>query len=717
MQNIGFLNSLRMGVNIVLIAVFSAYALNWLPNPFLQRLDSMAYDLRLRAAAGYQPDAGQIVIIDIDEKSLAAEGRWPWPRAKLAQLIQALFAHEAISLLGIDMVFAEAGAEQSSANPRALDAGDALLAQRLRAWPVVLSFFTTARPLPENPAQGLPQAWFETGNSALAAHIPRAEGFGADLRLFQNAAGDGGYFNNPAVDADGAFRRLPLLTNYQGRLYPALALAMFRRHLGNVKLELLSPAGKDEAMEGMLLGGREIRTAADSSILVSYRKKTPGFKYYSATDALHGALPRGELRDKIALLGSTAAGLMDLRSTPVQNVFPGVEIHATVLENLLSGNIKYKPYYWQAFEVLEMLGIGVASLIFFASASPIWNILRFMCLAGLIAGGNAYLWMAYNIDSLLASPLALLSVLFFNQFTFAYYVEVLNKRHLSKMFGLYIPTEIVQQMVKSGARYDVAAESRRMTVFFSDVKGFTAIAENLPPETLSSLMRELLSMQTEVIHDYHGTIDKYMGDAVMAFWGAPLHDDNHAARAIAAGLTITQRMQALNRSFRDKGWPEVYLGIGVNSGKMSVGNMGSNFRMAYTVLGDAVNLGQRLESLCRYYRTPIIVGEETKKLAPEFIYRELDRVTVKGKIQVVTLFQPLDYYAYLGSPGLQRAEREAQALLCYRERRWGEAEQAFSDLLRERPDDYWCQLYLHRIAEFQAAEPGEDWQGVFEHEK
>ena len=289
----------------------------------------------------------------------------------------------------------------------------------------------------------------------------------------------------------------------------------------------------------------------------------------------------------------------------------------------------------------------------------------------------------------------------------------MGERQLGKVFGQYIPAELVANMSKSEHEYSLKGESKEMTVLFSDVRGFTTISEKIDPDELCDLINEILTPITKVIHHNYGTIDKYIGDAVMAFWGAPLDDERHAYHSVRAALEFLPALDEINVAFKKKDWPHIELGIGLNSGIMNVGNMGSEFRVAYTVMGDAVNLGSRLEGLTKQYKVQIIVSESTKDAAPEFTYIELDRVKVKGKDKPVTIYEPLGLVEEVSEVIKLQVVKYKQALTYYHDKNWFEAQLILNELLAQYPDRYLFQLYLDRIENYLENPPEEDWDGVF----
>jgi adenylate cyclase len=732
-----FLHLCRHLANLSVLLVFLGHASQWLSVPVLQRLDNIFYDFRLRATTPNTLDP-RIVIIDIDEKSLAQEGRWSWPRARLAQMVDILFERYRIDVLAFDVVFSEPDNSsglsllerlsqgQLAQDPRYLEAYKALqpqlaydeiFAASFKNRPVVLGFYTSHKTEKINPNHLLPPPLAAAGDLAFAPLLPRAESYGANLDLFQQAAKSGGFFDNPMVDADGVYRRVALLTQYGGNLYEALSLAIYRKALGSPPVQFADNAYEAQfsRLEGVRILDYIIPTDEQGAILVPYRGKQKSFAYYSAGDVLSGAVEPAALEHKIAIVGATAAGLTDIRSTPVQNVYPGVEIHANIVSGLLDRTIKSRPSYILGFEILEFLTIGVLSFVLFARLPPFVCIVTFIFLLLAVGGGNIFLWSELNIDSVPASPLLLLSFLFAIQMTFGYFQESRRKKYLSHVFGQYIPPELVEQMALGDQDFNLAGESRDMTVLFTDVRGFTGISEGLDPHELCALMNAILSPITEVIHRHHGTIDKYMGDAVMAFWGAPLNDAAHARNAVSAALSMLPALEDINWQFRARGWPKIGIGIGLNTGKMNVGNMGSSFRMAYTVMGDAVNLGSRLEGLTKQYGVSIIVSETTREQAPEFVYRELDRVRVKGKKKPLTIYQPLGKLEDIETDWLSRLDTLERAMELYRCSCWDEASRLFQQLSEENPTDFLYHVYLERIEYFKKNPPPADWDGVFTH--
>jgi len=305
-------------------------------------------------------------------------------------------------------------------------------------------------------------------------------------------------------------------------------------------------------------------------------------------------------------------------------------------------------------------------------------------------------------------------VLFTFSMAYGFFVEQRGKRQITSLFGQYVPPELVDEMAKNPEHFSMVPESREMTVLFSDVRGFTTISEGLEPKELSNLMNEFLTPLTEVIYSHRGTIDKYMGDAIMAFWGAPLPAADHARQGIRAALSMHRKLAELRPYFQSRNWPEIRIGVGLNTGRMSVGNMGSRIRLAYTVMGDAVNLASRLEGITKEYGAAIIVGEATKELtAHDFVFRELDRVRVKGKLEPVAIYEPIGLAGEVDKRTLDELKLFNQAVKLYRAQEWDMAELQLINLLKLSPESRLYKLYVDRVGSYRTHSPGRDWDGAF----
>ncbi len=715
----------RWLVALIIIGIFLLHPLTEFgKSSFLSKLEAIAYDTRLKFTLPNQGDP-QVVIIDVDEASIAREGRWPWPRDKLARLTRQLFDRYQARAVGFDVLFAEADrssgidvldslaqsdlkgdrryAEALVRRRPELDF-DAQFADALRGKPVVLGFGFTDQAQEKG---ALPPPVFRSqdlghGKIKILAEV----GYAANFAPLEQAAAGSGHFD-PVFDADNVVRRVPMVKLYRGGYYPALSLAIARVVL---EAKAVTPRfGPDDTLEAFDVGGLAIPVAEDGTALIPFRGPEKTFKYRSATDVLAGTATV-DFAGAIVLVGTTAKGLQDLRPTPLAPDFPGVEIHANLIAGMLNGDFKSVPPNANAVEALIMVVTGLILVFAIPYRRPLVNVLGVTLIIAAVVGSNLWLWARHNDAIPLAATLTMLVVLFGWNMLAGFMREERKIRRVSAMFGEYVPPQRVAQMVESGERYSMAGESRELTVLFCDVREFTALSENLTPQDLSAMMNAYLTPMTSVIHTYHGTVDKYIGDSIMAFWGAPVPNENHARDGVDAALTMQEKIPALTREFRDRGWPELAIGIGINSGTMNVGDMGSEFRKAYTVLGDAVNLASRLEGLTKEYGVPLIIGEDTRRAIPEMTCRELDRVRVKGKVHAVTIYEPLGRTLAAELAG-ELGEWDA-ALGKYREGKFTEAEIAFAALAGAHPAKKLYALYRARCAAFRNEPPAPDWDGA-----
>lgn len=727
----------RFGLSLVFALIFGLHLLGFVPLPLLDRLDYIFYDLRLQASLSGQQDP-QIVILDIDEKSLAQEGRWPWSREKISYLVDMLFDYYGARLLAFDVVFSESDQsidievaetlvkriilentprDEALAKLRGELTNDERLGAAFKDRPVILGYFFSGE---EEQSPGvLPSRSMDETELPFAKWLLEAHSYGGNLEVLQTSALGAGFINTPYPDKDGVLRRVPLLIRYQDRVYDALSLAVLRALLPDATLEFqladYADAG-DARLETIGLAGGSIPVDQASAVLVPFKRQTQGFRYASATDVLNGGLEPDELRGKILLMGSSAAGLSDFYPTPVRATTPGVEIHANIISSFFDKSFKSRPSWLQGWELLQLSLLLLLVSLIFPRLKVLGMVLGFSLLFMLVTLSNLWLWEYQGLALGLAAPLGLLALLLGVQLVFGYFFESRREKKLGQLFGQYIPPQLVEEMSHSDKDFGIGGESRELTVLFSDIRGFTTLSEKLDPEQLCNLINEIFTELTLEIQATKGTIDKYMGDAVMAFWGAPLPDERHAAHALAAGLAMIQAIERLNERFATRGLAQIKIGVGINTGLMNVGNMGSDFRMAYTVMGDAVNLGSRLEGLTKSYGTYIIVSESTRAQVPEYLYLELDRVRVKGKLEPISIYQPLCLLTEASDELHWHVDQATAALAAYRAENWDVARRILTTLVADERFGFFAELYLKRIEHYEENPPEPNWDSVFVHE-
>lgn len=753
----------RIGLSLLPLVWVFLHSTGIAPMAAFDRLDAMLYDTRLRATMPQTQDT-RIVIVDVDEKSLAELGRWPWSRHKMAALSQSLFAHYQVALLGFDVVFAEPDdssglkllqalarnelrqnaqfATQLAQLTPALDY-DSLFAASLVNRPVVLGYYFSSD-------QG-GRSSGELPRPVMAASDPNHQGvalapwsgFGANIAPLTQAAPQAGFFNS-LTDPDGVVRALPMVARYGEQDYESLALAMFRRLVGMPQVTYggdydkavstshataadkagmltLASAAADgterPALEHIVLQWPDksfsIPVDAQGALLVPFRgaggPSGGSFAYVSASDVVAHKVPTQQLKGKIILVGTTALGVVDLRATPVAATYPGVEVQASALSGLLDRRFLVRPLYARAYETLLLLGVGLALAFALPLLSaPVAIAYSVAWLAALIMF-NGWLYLTHGLV-LHQAPLLLMAVLVVVfSMGYGYVVASRSRRELIALFGTYVPPELVREMLKDPSRYTMRAKSDELTVMFCDMRGFTRLSEQLPPEQLQQLLNQVFSELTQLIGANRGTVDKYMGDCVMAFWGAPVMSPTHAQLAVKTAMQMAQALGRINRAHTGL---EIELGIGLNTGQMYVGDMGSNIRRSYTVIGDAVNLGSRLEGLSKVYGVSIVASQATQALATDYAWQELDRVRVKGRQQAVTIFTPVARMAELTPAQAQELALWHTFLQAYRAQNHAQCDDLLCQLHELDATKPLYKLYAGRIAAIRSYPIDPGWDAI-----
>jgi adenylate cyclase len=734
----------RIAVTLIPLVIALLHASSILPINVFQRLDDIIYDARLRATMPKTPDS-RVVIVDIDEKSLAEVGRWPWGRNKMGNLVNELFDRQHIAILGFDVVFAEADESSGLKRLRQLandelrdQAGfaerlgqiqnsldyDAMFAKSLENRAVVMGYYLTSDR--DGRTSGRLPAPVMQKDALVGRPIKFTSwsGYGSNIESLAKAAPMAGFFNS-ITDLDGVVRSVPLVAEHKGQYYESLSLGVFRLLTG---LPTVAPGFPQErflsrnyqGLESILLrqGDKSLAIPVDDRVaaLVPFRgaggASGGSFKYFSASDVVAQRIPPGALKDKIVLLGTTAPGLLDLRVTPIGEVYPGVEVHANMISGLLDGRVAVRPDYALGFEVLVLVLAGLTLAIALPLLSATKAVALSIAVIGAVIGLNFWMYLGFGLVLSLSSALVMVLAAFALNMSYGYFVESKSKRQIANLFGTYVPPELVDEMVKDPDSYSMKAVNKELTVMFCDMRGFTNLSENMEPTELQALLNNLFSRLTEIIQANRGTTDKYMGDCVMAFWGAPVDTPNHAQLAVKAALEMCQAVRKLNAEHRSKGMPEIGVGIGINTGTMCVGNMGSDIRRSYTVIGDAVNLGSRLEGLSKNYGVEIVVSESTRKLATDFVWQELDKVRVKGKENAVSIFLPLAPADPLPKDQADELKTWAALLKAYRRQDWEQCDVQILNLQRLNANKFLYQLYSERVASLRLLPIDPAWDGA-----
>lgn len=731
------------GLCIVAVALCVSHGL--IPTTLIERLDTYVYDMRLRTLPRI-PNP-QVVIVDIDEKSIAEVGRFPWSRNVLATLVDNLCDVYSARAVGFDILFSEPDTSsgydklEALANNELKDVPafadkvhelrpaldyDALFAKSLANRPVVLGFYLAN----EHQTGVVSKPAFrvaDLGRKTVEANEFKT--FQADPEIFVSVAAATGYING-VPDDDGLYRSTPLLAKVGDGYYESLALATLRVALRSDtitpifphSLEMFGVRNKADygALDSIELNSkpkaRRIPVERELTSLIQYRgpggPKGGGFEYLSAVDVIKKRVPPEKLMGKIVFVGTTAAGLKDLRATPVNADYPGVEIHANVVASILEGRFMQRPDFIEGFDFVQIILVGLTLAILLPRLSPMLAVSVTTGTIILVAGFNTFLYGYAGYVMPLATILLMIVAMFVLDLAWGYFSEFRHSKAIVNLFGEYVAPELVAEMAEDPEAYNMEGEIRDLTIMFADVRNFTTISESLEPNALREYINKYLTAMSEDIRGNRGTLDKYIGDCVMAFWGAPVRLPNHASLAVSTALRMQATAARLDAEFVARQWPSLKIGIGLNTGDVRVGDMGSAIRRAYTVMGDPVNLASRLEGITKEYGVGIVVGEGTRAAAPEFAYRELDKVRVKGKNEPVSIFEPLGIEAEV-DPKLRAAlKRWHLALRHYRKQQWDDAELILIELLRAYPNDKLYKQYSEDIGFLRANPPGENWDGV-----
>jgi adenylate cyclase len=727
----------RWALGLALTLAALGYVKDMWSSVAIARQDTIIGDLRMRLEAPVLDQ--RIVIVDIDTKSLGEVGRFPWSRNVLARLVHQLADRYQAAAIGFDISFPEpdtssgyAVLDRLAAHELKDDAGlraqlarlrlaldyDGLFAQAMRGRPVVLGYNLASVKRGVLP----PPAFTVADLKGHELDAYNAEGYEANLARLQAAARGAGSFT-AIIDDDGMVRSSALLQRIGDGYYPSLALATAAVYLN---AGALAPDfGKYDAHTGaavairMAVAGGTLSIPVGENMLSAVQFRGTGgpqggaFRYVSAADVLAGRVAPDVLQGTIVLVGTTAPGLQDLRATPVNAEYPGVEVHANVIKSILDQHFKTHPDYATGIELAQVLVVGLALSLLLPALAPLPAVLASGGAFAAVVGLNWYAYRALDWTTNMFVCLLLIALLFVLNLAWGWFFEFRKGRALVSRFGEYVAPELVAQMAENPEAYTMEGESRELSVMFVDVRGFTTISEGLSPKALREYINLYLTAMSEDIRASHqGTLDKYIGDAVMAFWGAPVAFADHASRAVATSLLMQASAARLDDDFQRRGWPPLAIGIGINSGVMHVGDMGSAIRRAYTVMGDAVNLASRLEGITKVYGVGIVVGEATRLAAPEFVYRELDLVRVKGKNEPVAIFEPLGKPADVAPAVLDELAAWDAALARARAQDWDAAASAIAALHAAHPGRALYALYLERIAHWRAAPPGDGWDGV-----
>lgn len=724
-----------VGLGSVALVSWLYLSSNETASAWVKHINNGAYDQLLRANIEKLPPFKQnnIAIIAIDDDSISEQGRWPWSREKLTALVTQLEQMHA-AVIAFDIVFSEAEknimqqamdelAKKNVAYTAELKMSlqqlmpqfnyDQQLAQALTHHDIVLGFVFD----PENEvSSGLipkPVAFVNKGQIQRLS-IPKMKGYLANIPSLQKAAHQGGFIN-ASLDEDGTLRESHLLMSYHDAIYPSLALETARLFLLSDSIRLITADyGTKTVLEGVQIDQTIIPTDETGKLLIPFRIGAYAFPYLSATDILNKRVKTSDIDGKIIFIGATATGMSDLRPSPVSVSYPGVEVHASITSAILDNYFPQKPVWGRGLEFLLIAVLGFLCALIF----PFLNVLYLALIAVLSIVVWIYisnwLWVSHHLVINLLFPLATVLFLAFINMLNSYIRTSQQRKEIKSMFGQYVPKQHIDTILKSSSEHLLRGESKELTVLFSDIRGFTTLSEQLSASQLKTQLNEYLSAMTAVIFALGGTIDKYVGDMIMAFWNAPISDAYHAKNTVLAAFEMQETLHEVNKIFVEKDLPTIHIGIGVNTGTINVGDMGSKYRRAYTAIGDAVNLASRLESMCRAYDVDILVGENTyEETKDDFLYLIVDRVKVKGKNMSVNIYEPLGLHEECTREQAIEVAEHQKAVGHYFNQNWVVAYELFTQLHHAHPEKTLYSIYLDRIKIYRESPPEVGWDGAY----
>jgi adenylate cyclase len=716
-------------------------------------IELKTYDLRFRARGIKQPSP-EIILAVIDEKSLDIEGRWPWPRSKIAKFIDIL-SQDGAKVIGFDIGFIE---PDENSRLQLLNQLEQTIEKLQIKEERLTTFLQESKTEADNDlvlAEAIKRSnarivlgyWFYMEQAFLNYEIKQDE-IDRQLRLIDNsrypitlkkpdvyidpfitayapeanleilsaAAKSSGYLNHvPDLDGDsrdGIVRSFSLILKCGQEIYAPLSIQCIWNYLDQPQLMVkVASYGIDIQM-----GDRLIPTDERGRVLLNFLGPEKTFPYYSISDILQNNFPKGTFANKIVITGATALGLGDTVNTPFSSTaeYPGPEVHATIIDNILKNDYLYKPQWTKIYDVMAIVILGLLTGFIIQRLGALKGVLFAAGLFIIHILAARWFFIHLHLWVNIVYPLLALSLIYTSLTLYRYITEERERKKIRGAFSYYVSSSVVNEMLKSPDKLKLGGDKKDLSVLFSDIRGFTTISEGMTPEDLVHLLNEYLTVMTDIVFKYDGTLDKYIGDALMAVYGAPLDQTDHPIRACHSALDMMKGLKQLNEKWIQEGKNPLDIGIGINTGMMMVGNMGSDQRFDYTVMGDAVNLGSRLEGANKAYKTNILISDTTyERVKNEFVCMELDSVRVKGKIRPVKVFQ------LMGRAGEVSAEiREAmkyfhKGLWLYKKQKWDEAISAFEIVTAMDGSNYAAKLYIARSNNLKLNPPPPDWDGVF----
>jgi adenylate cyclase len=722
------------------------------PNPalrFLGDIELRTLDTRFLVRGARDPGKG-VVIVAIDQKSQDVLGRWPFPRSHFAELVDVLRESQA-RVIAFDVNFPQpdqnsalkalqevrkqydAAAKTAGRNAtfdnhlKALEAdadNDKKFAEALSRFDnVILGYFLL--PKEEVQAQNQErvaefvnylsfQAYPQIVNPQFSGKFEGRpyESLSPNLPEFANYAKNFGYFNI-IPDPDGVVRREPAIMHFRGSFYPSLDMASYLAY-SNRPLDEVSVYFNPNGLERIDIGRLSVPTDPQGFAPIDFYGRAGTFPTYSMADVLQRKVPPEKFHDQLVLIGPTATGIADMAVTPFQTEgFPGVEVHANFIQNLLDGRFIRRGPRENLIDLGFILLFSLAAGVLLNVVPPARATAILVVSLALFLGLAQYLFSSQRTWIAAFLPTATLTVNYAAIVSYRFFFEERERKKVDATFRQYVAPGVINQLLERPELLRLGGEEQTLTAMFSDIRGFTGISERMPPAALVDLLNEHLSEMTEVIFQHWGTLDKYIGDSIMAFWGSPYPQPDHEERACKAGLGMLKTLEMLRARWQAQGKPQLNIGIGINTGPMLVGNMGSRRRFNFTIMGDNVNLASRLEGLNKEFGTRLIISESTyQAVQNKVLARELDLIRVTGKTRPVRIYELLGF-ADEGGKARQLVERFRPALEAYRSGQWETAIGMFGEILRDFPEDGPTRVFVQRCWDLLEQPPVGEWDGVF----
>ncbi len=719
--------------------------------PFLEFMELKTLDLRF---VSREPIAtsSKIVLAVVDEKSLADPrlGNWVWPRTVIAELITKL-SEKGARVIAFDIGFfepdksskqvietideikselqrydikhSEITAFTDSLKQKADNDSRLVHAIKNSRSKIVLGyFFHTEAEIPKHvKAEDIEQYEQDIRSSRYDIVRSQAEGLvdtvmlkeasapQPNIRVISDAADCSGFFNM-FPDEDGVVRWIPGVIRFKGGLYVPLSMEMAGAYLNaplSVRLD-------ENGIRSVRIGSKTVAVNEFGLLMINYRGEEKTFPHIPIADILYGDLPEDTFQDKIVIVGATAVGIYDMRVTPLGATFPGLEIHANIADSILSEDFLYRPAWVTGFDLAAMLIAGFLLRIFIPRTRAASGAAAAAALFVSHILTAQYLFSRERVIVSILYPLCVIVLLYVAIIAYRYFTESKQKHFIKNAFSAYLAPSVVEYLIDNPEKLVLGGHERIITAFFSDVQGFTSISEKLGPEEVVGLLNEFLTEMTNIILDHKGTVDKFEGDAIVAFFGAPNDLDDQAQAACTAAIDMQKRLVQLREQWRKNNKPELKMRIGMFTGLAVVGNMGSRQRMDYTMMGDTVNTAARLEGVNKFYGTYTLIGERTRNEAGnKVVTREIDLITVVGKKEPVRIYELMGYARNMAPKTLEVTEKYAEGLNAYRNKDWYRAEHLFKTVLECSPDDGPSRTLLTRCAHFRTNAPHESWNGSF----